>query len=93
MVSIDERVPAASAGSIGSLSIDLLCQINARSGPGREKPESNSFIEWSGSWDSNPRRPAWEIEHRLEIKNLASMGLIADDPKLLILRGQILGVC
>ena len=48
---------------------------------------------WSGRRGSNPRRPAWEIEHRLKIQNLASMGLIADDPKLLILQGKILAVC
>jgi hypothetical protein len=39
------------------------------------------------------RRPAWGIEHRFEIKNLASMGLIADDAELLILQGQIVKVC
>jgi len=31
-----------------------------------------SQISWSGRRDSNPRRPAWEIDCRLKIKNLAS---------------------
>jgi hypothetical protein len=47
---------------------------------------------WSGRRDSNPRRPAWEIDHKLTIKNLASNELIADDPKLLILLGRIYAV-
>src|SRR5271169_6436387 len=46
---------------------------------------------WSGRRGSNPRRPAWEIDRRLIIQNLASTGLIADDPKPLILQGQISG--
>src|SRR5215471_14829987 len=32
-----------------------------------------SFEIWSGRRDSNPRRPAWEIDHRLKIQNFASM--------------------
>jgi len=27
--------------------------------------------KWSGRRDSNPRRPAWEINHRLKIQSLA----------------------
>jgi hypothetical protein len=45
--------------------------------------------DWSGRRDSNPRRPAWEIDRRLKIQNLASMVLIADDPKLLIFQRRI----
>ncbi len=44
---------------------------------------------WSGGRGSNPRRPAWEIDPRLKIQNLASTVLIADDPKPLILRKAI----
>jgi hypothetical protein len=29
------------------------------------------FDLWSGRRDSNPRRPAWEIEGRLKIQNMA----------------------
>ena len=38
------------------------------------------------------RRPAWEIDRGLQIQNLASIGSIADDPKLLISLGLILAV-
>ena len=48
---------------------------------------SKSLKRWSGRRDSNPRRPAWEIDRRLIIQNLASIRSIADDPKQLILRG------
>jgi hypothetical protein len=51
-----------------------------------------SLKSWSGRPGSNRRRPAWEIDRRLTIKNLASTGLIADDPKLLNLRGTISAV-
>ena len=47
---------------------------------------------WSGSRESNPRRPAWEIGPKLKIlkiQNLVSTVLIADSPKRLILRGLI----
>jgi hypothetical protein len=47
----------------------------------------NRLKGWSGGRGSNPRRPAWEIGRRLKIQNLASTGLIADDPKPLILQG------
>jgi hypothetical protein len=30
------------------------------------------LILWSGRRGSNPRRPAWEIDHRLQIQTLAS---------------------
>ncbi len=26
--------------------------------------------QWSGRWDSNPRRPAWEDDYELETKNI-----------------------
>jgi hypothetical protein len=32
--------------------------------------------------DSNPRRPAWEIDHRLKIQKIASMASITSDYKL-----------
>lgn len=31
---------------------------------------ADSLIFWSGRWDSNPRRPAWEIRRRLKIQDL-----------------------
>src|ERR1035441_6155294 len=36
---------------------------------------------WSGRPDSNRRRPAWEIDSTLKIKNMAFMVLIARDIK------------
>ena len=50
---------------------------------------SKLLKRWSGRPGSNRRRPAWEIDRRLIIQNLASTGLIADDPKLIILQGPI----
>ena len=38
---------------------------------------------------SNPRGPAWELAVDLKIQNLGSIGLVADDPKPLILQGPI----
>ena len=41
---------------------------------------AKSFV-WSGRRDSNPRRPAWEIDYTLTIKNMAFMASIASDSK------------
>jgi len=62
----------------------LKCYLCLRYGHGRI---------WSGRRDSNPRRPAWEIDRRLKIQNLASTGLIADGPRLLISQGPITEAC
>jgi len=32
--------------------------------------------QWSGRWDSNPRRPAWEDDYKLETKNIAFLHLV-----------------
>jgi hypothetical protein len=37
------------------------------------------LILWSGRRGSNPRRPAWEIERELKIKNLAFMAFMECD--------------
>ena len=50
-------------------------------------------VDWSGRRGSNPRRPAWEIDSKLIIIYLASIVLIADRPRLLILLGLFGGVC
>jgi len=42
---------------------------------------------WSGRPDSNRRRPAWEIDSILKIKNMAFMVLIAGDIKPPIFNG------
>jgi hypothetical protein len=47
---------------------------------------------WSGRRDSNPRRPAWEIDSTLKIKNMAFMVLIARDIKPPIFNGLFHGV-
>jgi hypothetical protein len=36
---------------------------------------SKRLKKWSGRWDSNPRRPAWEIDIRLKIQEKASPGV------------------
>src|ERR1035438_4457627 len=48
--------------------------------------------KWSGRRDSNPRRPAWEIDYTLTIKNMAFMASIASDDKSPIFNDLFQGV-
>jgi hypothetical protein len=51
---------------------------------GKTAPEvgvAKLLKRWSGRRDSNPRRPAWEIDSRLKIQNLAFMVSMARDNK------------
>ena len=43
------------------------------------KNARKSLKSWSGRRDSNPRRPAWEIDPTLKIKDMGSMALISGD--------------
>jgi hypothetical protein len=45
---------------------------------------------WSGRRGSNPRRPAWEITRRLEIKDFCVQGVDTRQPNSLILRVRFL---
>ena len=45
--------------------------------------------KWSGRPDSNPRRPAWEIDCRLKIQNLASTVSTEGDDKYPVINGLL----
>jgi hypothetical protein len=49
---------------------------------------SCKLILWSGRRGSNPRRPAWEIDSTLKIKNIGCTALIFDDQETSCLCGS-----
>ena len=49
-----------------------------------------SCFSWSGRPGSNRRRPAWEIERKLKIKNLAFMAAIECDKEHPVFNGLLL---